>query len=209
MAAPEARLPASVHRRAGRPDARDEFRRVPVFKVLVAFARIGSLSFGGAAATQLLLRKELVSNRRWMDDDEFNRWWRISKLSLGINMIAQVILYGRRLAGFPGILVALAGFILPSILATVLISVLLLSVIDNQYVRDALRVVVPVTGGMTMAIALQMWNPRIPRGSLRAWLRLVSQAAIVCLSALLVGVVHVPVPLIMIAAIAAGAAVAL
>lgn len=161
-------------------------------------------SFGGGAASQLLMRKELIWKHHWLDDDEYNRVWRLSKLSLGIQQIAQVIIFGRRLGGAPGIVAALAGFILPSVLLTVVLSIVLVAVIGNRFVEDALRVIIPLTGGMTMATALQMWNPAMP-DSMRRSMRILGQGALVLIAALLVGVVHIPVPLVMLVAIVGGA----
>jgi hypothetical protein len=83
-------------------------------------------------------------------------------------------------------------------------SIALVAVIGNRYIEDALRLVIPLTGGMTMAIALQMWNPALPTVP-REWLRTSAQALLVLVCAVLVGVVHVPVPLVMVVALALGA----
>jgi chromate transport protein ChrA len=150
------------------------------------------------------MRKELVWKSGWITDAEYNRMWQLSKLTVGIQQIGQVILYGRKLAGRKGIAVGVAGFMLPSVLLTVVMSIALVAVIGNRYIEDALRLVIPLTGGMTMAIALQMWNPALPSVP-REWLRTSAQALLVLVCAVLVGVVHVPVPLVMVVALALGA----
>lgn len=170
----------------------------------LAFTRVGLLSFGGGSASQLLMRKELVWNTGWLTDVEYNRLWQLSKLTVGIQQIGQVILYSRRLGGRKGIAIGMAGFMVPSVLLTAVMSLVLLAVIGNRLVEDALKLVIPLTGGMTMAIALQMWNPRVP-GRPRQWLGLLGQGLLVLLCSLLVGVVHVPVPLIMLVALGLGA----
>jgi len=169
-----------------------------------AFTRIGLLSFGGGSASQLLMRKELVWKKGWLTDVEYNHIWQLSKLAVGIQQIGQVILYGRQLCGRKGIAVAIAGFMLPSCLLTVIMSIVLVAVIGNRYIEDALRLVVPLTGGMTMAIAWQMWSPETPRMP-RHVLRLLGQGLIVVICSILVGVVRVPVPFVMIAALTLGA----
>ena len=67
-----------------------------------------------------------------------------------------------------------------------------------------MRIVVPLTGGMTLTIALQMWNPTLPRDR-RQVLHLGLQLLLIFVCAVLVGVLHVPVPLIMVLALTAGA----
>jgi len=165
---------------------------------------VGLLSFGGGSASQLLLRKELVWKHGWVTEDEYNRTWQLSKLTIGIQQIGQVILYGRKLGGPWGIVVGVAGFLVPSVVLTILLSIVLVAVIGNRYIEDALRLVIPLTGGMTMAIAFQMWNPNFPKVP-RQWLYLGLQGIMVLICSLLVGVVHVPVPLVMVTALGLGA----
>jgi len=150
------------------------------------------------------MRTELVYQRGWVPLDEYTRLWQLSKLSLGIQQVAQVILYGRRLGGRRGIALAICGFLLPSVVLTIILSIVLVAVIDNRLIDDALELVIPLTGGMTMAVALQMWNPSWP-GKFQNQLRLLGQGCLVILCALLVGVVKVPVPLVMLGALVAGA----
>jgi chromate transporter len=176
-----------------------------LFDLALAFGRVGLLSFGGGSASQLFLRRELVWKHGWITEDEYNRMWQLSKLTIGIQQIGQVILYGRKLAGWRGIAIGVAGFLVPSVALTILVSIALVAVIGNRYVEDALRLVIPLTGGMTMAIAFQMWNPQLP-SSTRKWLHLAAQAVMVLICSLLVGVLHVPVPLVMAAALLLGAA---
>jgi chromate transport protein ChrA len=150
------------------------------------------------------MRKELVWKTGWLTDEEYNRIWTLSKLNVGIQQIGQMILYGQRLGGRKGIALAVAGFMVPSVVVTVLMTMALVAVVHNPLVEHALRLIVPLTGGMTMAIALQMWNPSLPLIP-RDWLRVSAQLALVVICAVLVGVVHVPVPVVMIAALALGA----
>lgn len=130
--------------------------------------------------------------------------WQLSKLTIGIQQIGQVILYSRKLAGARGVALGVAGFLVPSVTLTILGSIVLVAVIGNRYVEDALRLVIPLTGGMTMAIAFQMWSPSLPAAS-RQWLHIMGQGLLVLICSCLVGVFHVPVPLVMIAALLLGA----
>ncbi|MBV8084311.1 MAG: chromate transporter [Chloroflexi bacterium] len=176
--------------------------------VATVFSRVSLLSFGGGSAVQLLLREELVRKQEWFEESEFVRLWQLAKLSLGINILGQAILYGWRLAGVLGVTVACIGLMVPAAIVTVAMSMGLMSIVGNPYVQDALRLVIPVTGGMTLAMALQMWSPRI-EPDLRSRLRVGVQALFVGLSAFLVGVVKVPVPFVLLGALVAGALIPL
>ena len=70
---------------------------------------LGSQSFGGGTATLALIRREVVERREWMDDSEFVRDWALCQIAPGINLLGLTILIGRRLRGFPGVVLAQLG----------------------------------------------------------------------------------------------------
>src|SRR5712691_8791065 len=153
---------------ASSPAAGEKVATASLFEIGKAFASVGLSSFGGGNASQLLLRKEVVWKQHWLTDEEYNRTWRLSRLSIGIPQVAQVVQYGQMLGGWPGVFVAMLSFLLPCAVVSLVLAAVLVALIANRYVGDALRLIVPLTGGMTMALALQMWNPS-PPAKTRDW----------------------------------------
>src|SRR6185437_4122520 len=83
---------------------------------------IGLQSFGGGASTQLLIQREFVRRRAWIGADELLQLWNLCLFTPGINLIALTILIGRRLGGARGIVVSVAGLMLPSSAVTCLLA---------------------------------------------------------------------------------------
>lgn len=129
----------------------------PVPRSLRELARvwlvIGTQSVGGGASTLYLMRRELVERRGWLSHREFLEDWALSKLSLGINLIALTGLEGQRVAGLRGALVAVAALLVPSGVITVLMTAGYQVVRGDEIVRAALFGAAPVIAGMTVGVA--------------------------------------------------------
>lgn len=172
----------------------------PLKELFLVWLRIGAFSFGGGAATLFLMRREFVQRRRWITGDQYNEAFALSKLTPGTNIIAQSIVMGKMMAGAGGVCASLAGLLAPAIVITTLLSVFITVVQGNRAAGAALAGIVPATGGMTFAIVVQMSGGQLGRGRDRARGLLVMLAC-----GLLVGLLHLPVPFILVAMGAIGA----
>ena len=94
---------------SGADDNRARLREVAVF-----FTRLGFTAFGGPAAHIALMRAELVVRRRWLNDQEFLDLLGATNLIPGPNSTEMAIHLGHRRAGWPGLIAAGLGFILPA-----------------------------------------------------------------------------------------------
>lgn len=125
---------------------------------------IGTQSVGGGPSVLFLMRRELVERRRWLTHREFLEDWALSKLSVGINLVALTGLEGLRVAGRRGLAVALAVFLIPTGAITAALTAVYLAVRDDALVRAALAGAGPVIAGMTVAIAYTFATQAVRRG---------------------------------------------
>jgi len=80
------------------------------------FLRLGLVSFGGPAAHIALMEDEVVRRRGWLTADEFLDLIGAANLIPGPNSTEVAIHVGHKVAGWPGLVVAGACFILPAAL---------------------------------------------------------------------------------------------
>ncbi len=80
--------------------------------------KLGLTAFGGPAAHIAMLRREVVDDRKWIDDKTFSLFLGLTNLIPGPNSTEMVLLTGRTRAGIRGLLIAGAGFISPAFLIT-------------------------------------------------------------------------------------------
>jgi chromate transporter len=78
------------------------------------FLRLGATAFGGPAAHIAMMEDEVVRRRGWLGRDEFLDLVGATNLIPGPNSTELAIHIGYRRAGWPGLLVAGACFILPA-----------------------------------------------------------------------------------------------
>lgn len=80
------------------------------------FTKLGFVAFGGPAAHTAMMREEVVTKRKWLDDQGFLDLVGITNLIPGPNSTELAIHIGRLRAGWRGLLVAGACFIVPATL---------------------------------------------------------------------------------------------
>src|SRR2546428_344203 len=83
-------------------------------ELAVVFLRLGILGFGGPAAHIAMMRDEVVRRRRWMTDQVFLDLVGATNLIPGPNSTEMAIHIGYARAGWRGLLVAGACFIIPA-----------------------------------------------------------------------------------------------
>jgi chromate transporter len=87
-----------------------------LWRLVRLFLKLGTIAFGGPAAHIAMMRNEVVERRRWMEEQEFLDLVGASNLIPGPNSTELAIHLGRVRAGWRGLLVAGACFILPATL---------------------------------------------------------------------------------------------
>ena len=93
-------------------------------ELLRLFGRLGFVAFGGPAAHIAMMHDEVVSRRRWLSDQDFIDMVGATSLVPGPNSTEMTMHLGHRRAGWRGVIVAGASFILPAALIVTVLAVL-------------------------------------------------------------------------------------
>lgn len=138
---------------------------VPLGDLARAWIAVGTQSVGGASSTVYLMRQRLVERTGWVSLREFMESYSLSMLSPGIHLVALAGLLGHRLAGLRGVLVSVAGMMVPAAVITVALSAGLAGVADQPLTHAALAGVGPATAGMTAGLAIVSARSAVRRGA--------------------------------------------
>lgn len=160
---------------------------------------IGAQSFGGGTATQYLIYQAFVERRGWLNPQEFARSFSVCQLTPGINLLALTILLGWRMRGPAGVVVSLAGLLLPSVTITVLMTAAYTGVRDLPLVRAALRGVVPATVGLGLLMSWQIAKPLLGASRSKGKDSLVLDLMLLVASGLVVAVSSPPIVIVLLA----------
>lgn len=125
---------------------------------------VSTQSIGGGPSVLLLMRREMVERYRWVTQREFLEDYAISKMSLGINLIALAGLVGWRVARLRGTLVSVLGLILPASAITLALTAAYASVRDDALVRAAVDGAGPAAAGMAMGVSFTFARQAVRRG---------------------------------------------
>ena len=119
------------------------------------FLKLGFLAFGGPAAHVAMMREEVVTRRGWMDDQEFLDLVGATNLIPGPNSTELAIHLGRLRAGWRGLVVAGACFIIPAALIVLVLAVLYERYGDTPEAGRLLYGIIPV---IIAVIARALWG---------------------------------------------------
>jgi chromate transporter len=131
-----------------------------------AWIAVGTQSVGGGTSTLFLIRRLIVERHAWVTPREFTEDWALSQLSPGIHLVALAGLLGRRVAGWRGVAISVAGMMVPAAIVTAVMTAAYGTIADHPLARAALLGMAPATGGMTLALALIMARDMRRHGSL-------------------------------------------
>lgn len=134
-------------------------RREGPWSLFVAWLGLGARSWGGGAATLLMIRREAVEKRGWLSGEEFTRYWAICQITPGINLLGLTTLIGWRVGRVWGAALALLGLLLPSVTITAALTAAYAAVRELPATQAALRGVVPATVGLGLLLSWQMGAP--------------------------------------------------
>ncbi|WP_136608559.1 chromate transporter [Paenibacillus dokdonensis] len=137
-------------------ELRDESKLRLSGKLFVSFLKIGPTTFGGGYAILPVIDKEVTENRKWLSSKEMSEITALSGAApggIGVNVAA---LAGYRIAGIPGLLSAVAGISLPTILIMLILCAAATGLSDNRYVQAALHGIKPTVVALIVYAAIRM-----------------------------------------------------
>jgi chromate transporter len=126
-------------------------------ELAILFLRLGTTAFGGPAAQVALMREQVVRKRGWLSDQQFLDLLGAANLIPGSNSTEMAIHIGRLRAGWRGLVVAGACFILPAFFMVLAIAWAYVEYGSMPQVQSVLYGVKPVVV-VIVALALGGWG---------------------------------------------------
>ena len=111
--------------------------------LFATFAQIAMFGFGGVLVWS---RRMLVEESKWLTPAEFNEAYALCQFLPGPNVINLSVVFGRRIAGVPGSLVALAGLLVPPLIMVSIMALLYACFGEAAPMQHMLRAVAAGTG---------------------------------------------------------------
>lgn len=108
-------------------------------KLFFSMLYISAFTFGGGFVIITFMKRKFVDELHWIEEDEILDLTALAQSSPGAIAVNAAILVGWRVAGFAGMLVAIAGTILPPMIILYVISFFYAAFASNLYVAMVLK----------------------------------------------------------------------
>ncbi len=125
-------------------------------KLFVSALYLSTFTFGGGYVIVTLMKKKFVDEYHWIEKDEMLDLVAIAQSAPGPIAVNGATVVGYRLAGVPGMLVAIMGTIIPPFLIISLISVFYNAFRSNYFVSQMLEGMQAGVGAVVAAVTYEM-----------------------------------------------------
>jgi chromate transporter len=160
-----------------------------IAELFLAFAAISLSGFGGVLAWA---RRIMVERRRWFTAEQFNEAFALCAFLPGGNMVNFAVIFGARIRGPLGALAALAGLLGPPMILIIGVGALYAHYGDLPALRRMLTGIAAAAAGLMLATVAKMARPLFKdRAVIAPVIAVVTFAAI--------GILHWPLPLVLLA----------
>ena len=122
------------------------------------FFSIGAVTFGGGYAMLPILRREIMENRHWTDEETVMDYYALSQSLPGIIAVNVSVFIGYRRKGVPGAIAGALGIVSPCIVVISIIYYYLSNFQDNLYVQRALAGVSVCVAALILDAVINMWK---------------------------------------------------
>jgi chromate transporter len=158
-------------------------------ELFTAFAAISLSGFGGVLAWA---RRIMVERRRWFTAEQFNEAFALCAFLPGGNMVNFAVIFGARMRGPLGALAAVAGLLGPPMVLIIFVGALYAHYGDLPALRRMLTGVAAAAAGLMLATVAKMARPLFKN-------RAVVAPVIAVTTFAAIGVLHWPLPLVLLA----------
>lgn len=126
-----------------------------MFSLFLTFLKIGAFTFGGGYAMIPLIKRELVENKKWIEEKDILDIVAIAESTPGPIAINAATFVGFKLKGFWGAFLSTLGVVLPSFFIIIAISLVLNVFWEFKVVQYAFR---GIRAGVLALIVNAFWS---------------------------------------------------
>ena len=126
-------------------------------KLFLTMFKIGLFTFGGGYAMIAVFENEFVSNKKWIEQEEFTDLIAIAESTPGPIAINSSTYIGYKVAGVLGSVFATLGMVLPSLLIIFIISLFLNEFLQIQLVSKAFKGIQACVAFLILSAGLKMF----------------------------------------------------
>lgn len=133
-----------------------ENKKNVLWKLFISTLYLSAFTFGGGYVIVTLMKKKFVDDYHWIGENEMLDLVAIAQSSPGPIAVNGAIVVGYKLAGMPGVLVAIIGTIIPPFLIISVISACYNAFRSNYFVSQMLEGMQAGVGAVIASVTYEM-----------------------------------------------------
>ncbi|MCI5649352.1 MAG: chromate transporter [Fusicatenibacter sp.] len=133
-----------------------ERKKNVLLKLFLSTLYLSAFTFGGGYVIVTLMKKKLVDDYHWIEEDEMLDLVAIAQSAPGPIAVNGAIVVGYKLAGIMGVLVAITGTIIPPFMIIAIISVCYNAFRNNYFVSQMLEGMQAGVGAVIASVTYEM-----------------------------------------------------
>jgi len=132
-----------------------------LFKLYIAFFKIGLFTFGGGYAMLPMLQREVVDHYKWVSEEDILDYYAIAQCTPGVIAVNTATFVGTKLKGTLGGAVATVAVITPSLIIITAISTVLQSFDSYPIVQHALAGIRVAVAALVVSSIIKLYKKSI------------------------------------------------
>ena len=127
-----------------------------IWTLFSVFFKISAVSVGGGLTMLPLMDREFVEKRGWLSESDMVDTVAVVQSVPGIIAVNMAILIGRRVAGFPGILAASLGVVIPPVVVIIALASVVTRLSDSKTAAGIFRGVRAAVAALILLSVIKM-----------------------------------------------------
>lgn len=124
--------------------------------MFISFFKIGAFTIGGGYAMLPLIQKEVVENKKWINEEEFLDMVAISQSAPGPIAVNISVFVGNKIKGLRGLIATVLGATLPSFLIIILVASVFIGIEKHPVVARIFMGIRPAVVALIAAPVIKM-----------------------------------------------------
>ena len=133
-----------------------------LWRLFLAFAKVGVMTFGGGYAMIPILEREIVDRHGWATSEELMDYYAVGQCTPGVIAVNTATFVGYSVAGVPGGIIATLGVVFPSVVIITVIAGILTNFADLPAVRSAFAAIRVCVCVLIFNAVMKLWKKAVP-----------------------------------------------
>lgn len=129
-----------------------------IVDLMITFAKIGALTFGGGYSMLPILQREVVEKKKWVTEEEVMDYYAVGQCLPGMIAINTATFVGRKVGGNKGGIVAAVATAFPSLIVIMIIAAFMHNFSEIRAIQNAFYGIRIAVAALIVDAIIKLWK---------------------------------------------------